>query len=264
MEIGKIQRKEPTHIFIVPYRNREEHLELFLNQMKHVCENMNYLILVIHQKDTRHFNRGAMKNIGFKYVKKTYPKTYKNKILIFHDVDIVVWKKGIFDFTTVQGVVKHHYGFPEKISKSLGGICTFKGGDFELVNGFPNYWGWGYEDNCLYNRVVNNKLKVDYSNFRHITHKDVIMFWHGEKRNTNEKYIWNKFINDNGFGVKQIFNLVMKSKIYNKRPNVLMIDVENFAVPDKYPVLKYKLPSRTFESKTSADNYKKLFSINKY
>ena len=44
MEISKITYNEPEKIFIVPYRDRERHLELFLNHMKHVLEDENYLI----------------------------------------------------------------------------------------------------------------------------------------------------------------------------------------------------------------------------
>ena len=93
MQVGEIKYKEPEKFIIVPYRDRERHLRVFLNQMEHVLEDENYLILIIHQDDTRNFNRGALKNIGFLYIKNFYPKTYKDKILIYHDVDYVVWKK---------------------------------------------------------------------------------------------------------------------------------------------------------------------------
>ena len=260
MEISKITYNEPEKVFIVPYRDRERHLELFLNHMKHVLEDENYLILIIHQNDKRHFNRGAMKNIGFLYVRKIFPKTYKNKKLIFHDVDHVVWKKGILDFDTKKGIVKHHFGFPKNVVKSLGGIFTICAGDFEMINGFPNYWGWGYEDNCLYNRVENANLTVDCSNFKHIKHKDIIMFWHGQKKLTNESYIWKKFEDDDNIGLHQISNLLVNPTKYQNRENVIMVNVNNFAVPGIYPELIKKIPSVSFKQTTTINNYKNLFN----
>ena len=37
--------------------------------------------------------------------------------------------------------------------ENFGGVTSFKGKDFELVNGMSNlYWGWGGEDDDLYRR----------------------------------------------------------------------------------------------------------------
>ena len=58
----------PTKIFIVPYRNREQHKTHFDVYMKYILEDIpqdDYEIFFIHQQDNRPFNRGAMKNIGF-------------------------------------------------------------------------------------------------------------------------------------------------------------------------------------------------------
>ena len=69
----------PNLIFIVPYRNRKEHYNIFSDHMKNILENeKNYKIFYIHQTDDRSFNRGAMKNIGFLVVKDMYPNDYKN------------------------------------------------------------------------------------------------------------------------------------------------------------------------------------------
>ena len=97
MEVSEIKYKEPEKFIIVPYRDRERHLQVFLNHMEHVLEDENYLVLIIHQCDKRNFNRGALKNIGFLYIKDCYPNTYKEKTLVYHDVDYVAWKKNVFD-----------------------------------------------------------------------------------------------------------------------------------------------------------------------
>lgn len=86
----------PKLIFIVPYRNREEHLDYFKNHMKTILEDLStdtYAIYYVHQCDDRGFNRGAMKNIGFLMVKNKYPNDYKNITLVFNDVDSMPAKK---------------------------------------------------------------------------------------------------------------------------------------------------------------------------
>ena len=80
-------------IFIVPYRDRKQHYDIFSEHMKTILEDIeptDYDIFYIHQTDTRSFNRGAMKNIGFLYVKDKYPDTYKDITLVFNDNTIVI------------------------------------------------------------------------------------------------------------------------------------------------------------------------------
>ena len=54
MDIGNINYIEPKIFFIVPYRDRERHLELYLNHMEHVLDGLDYLTLIVHQDDQRH------------------------------------------------------------------------------------------------------------------------------------------------------------------------------------------------------------------
>ena len=102
----------PNIIFIIPYRDREDELKIFrsnINQITSNYETNEVDFLIIHQCDSRTFNRGAMKNIGFHVVKTLYPKNYKNITLVFNDVDICVNKN--INFEAEIGSVKHFYGY---------------------------------------------------------------------------------------------------------------------------------------------------------
>ena len=154
----------PTKVFVVPYRDRKANRAEFLHRMTTdilADETEPYEIFFAHQCDTRPFNRGAMKNIGFLAIRTKYPNHYKNMTFIFHDVDTYPAKKGLIDYTTTSGVVKHYYGF----TYALGGIFAIKGADFEKSGGFPNFWGWGLEDNAIQGRCLAAGLEIDRSIF---------------------------------------------------------------------------------------------------
>jgi len=168
----------PKRIFIVPYRNRLEQKFFYSKQMSFILEDDNdYEIYFSHQCDNRHFNRGATKNIGFLAMKDKYPDDYKNITFIFNDVDTLPFHK-IFDYQTIPGVVKHYYGF----EYALGGIVVIKGGDFEKINGYPNFWGWGNEDKVLQIRCDKNNLMIDRSRFYKIGSPEILQLFDGVSR----------------------------------------------------------------------------------
>lgn len=184
----------PKIIFIVPYRDRKEHLEHFTSQMKIVLEDYNpsdYRFFFAHQCDKRTFNRGAMKNIGFIAARSLYPNDYKNITFVFNDVDCMPIRKNLINYETTQSVIKHFYGF----TYTLGGIFSIKGSDFERLNGFPNFWGWGYEDNMIQKRAEKGRMVIDRSNFYNINDLNIIQLMHGNTRDINkidfEKYATN-------------------------------------------------------------------------
>lgn len=150
----------PEIVVIVPYRDRKEHYDIFSKKIHHFLNPWNHLVLYIHQKDERSFNRGAIKNIGFLVVRQMFPDSYKNITLVFNDIDSIPVNVQLH-YKTTPNIVKHFYGF----RNTLGGIISIHAEDFERIGGFPNYWGWGYEDNMLQFRCLAAKLIIDRTQF---------------------------------------------------------------------------------------------------
>ena len=168
----------PKKVFIIPYRNRKQHKFFFSNHMKFLLEDdTDYEIYFSHQYDERPFNRGATKNIGFLTIKEKYPEDYKDITFIFHDIDTLPFHK-IFNYQTEKGIIKHYYGF----DYALGGIVVIKGCDFELTNGYPNFWGWGNEDSVFQKRCLRNHLKIDRTQFYTIGSPEILQFFDGVTR----------------------------------------------------------------------------------
>jgi hypothetical protein len=151
----------PEFVFIIPYRDRETMMQTFLSHMPIVLEGLSYKFLFVHQCDNRMFNRGALKNIGFLFVKKSYPDNYRDITLVFNDIDCLPRHKGLLNYSVRAGEVKHFYGY----TYTLGGIVSINAGDFERIGGFPNFWGWGYEDNMLQKRVLSAGITINRNQF---------------------------------------------------------------------------------------------------
>jgi len=227
--------KIPKRVFIVPYRNRTQHKFFFCKYMSFILENeSDYEIYFTHQCDTRSFNRGAIKDIGFIAVRNKYPNHYKDITLIFNDVDTIPFNK-IFDYDTNPGIVKHYYGF----KYTLGGIVVMKGGDFEKTNGFPCFWGWGMEDNALQKRCEKVGIKIDRSIFYNIGSPEILQLFDGISRIISKKDPW-RAENDNGKdGLRTISNLkyTIDEKSTNANDNIfsvhnnkiLFINVKSFS-----------------------------------
>jgi hypothetical protein len=174
----------PKIVFIIPYRDRERHLHFFRDHMKKILEDQHeesYRFFFVHQCDNQPFNRGAIKNIGFLAMKKEYPEDYKKMTFVFNDIDVMPFEKNMISYMTTPGIVKHFYGF----YFALGGIVSMTGGDFEQINGFPNFWAWGWEDNELQKRVETIGFQIDRSTFYEILSKDFIHLHHGSYREVN-------------------------------------------------------------------------------
>jgi len=208
----------PKRVFIVPYRNRIQHKYFFCKYMSFLLEdNKDYEIYFSHQCDARTFNRGAIKNIGFLAIKNKYPDHYKNITFIFNDVDTIPFYK-IFDYQTTHGVVKHYYGY----KYALGGIVVMKGADFEKINGYPCYWGWGMEDNTLQKRCEMHNLVIDRSNFYEIGKPQILQLFDGISRIISKKDPWRSDKDDGIDGLRTIskLNYIIDSLSTNPNDNI--------------------------------------------
>jgi len=212
----------PKIVFIVPYRDREHHLKFFSVYMKHVLSDYDpstYEIYIIHQKDTRPFNRGGMKNIGFLAVKEKYPNEYQDMTFVFNDVDTVPYDKDILQYETRAGIVKHFYG----VKFALGGIFSIKGGDFERTNGFPNFWAWGGEDNYMQYRVLQCGLKIDRRGFFPLQHPNILQMVEGIMRTISRSEAEMVFYKTTNDGLYTLQNVVFKEE-NNSNTNANAID----------------------------------------
>jgi len=175
--------KIPHTIFIVPYRNRRENkrqFEIFFYHLKihNKWTDDDVKLFYAHQKDDRPFNRGAMKNIGFIAMTQEYPDHYKDITFVFHDVDTMPDTADLIPYTAEKGQISHYYGY----SYSLGGMFAIKGHDFGKIEGFPNFWGWGYEDTLINERAIANDIKVDRSLFFDILDNRILRPFDGFER----------------------------------------------------------------------------------
>ena len=145
------------NIIIIPYRNREKHLNYFLlNSAPLLKKNIDNLqIIIVEQNEGKLFNRGMLLNIGYHYFNdpSNFYITQDVDINPIHEKTIEQYNKDVSNF--FLRIYSSHCG-------TLGGIIKFKGSTFTKINGFPNnHWGWGHEDKNLKNRADFYDIKCN-------------------------------------------------------------------------------------------------------
>jgi predicted glycosyltransferase involved in capsule biosynthesis len=146
---------------IVPYRNREQHLAVFLPYINSYLKHMNidYKIYIIEQYELKPFNRAKLLNIGFLESDQTID------YFIFHDVDMLPEDVDYSYENTPTHLAcsasQFNYSLPYE--GYFGGVTLFPRKIFQEINGFSNeYWGWGAEDDdilhrCKLSEIVPNR-----------------------------------------------------------------------------------------------------------
>ncbi|XP_010889984.2 beta-1,4-galactosyltransferase 1-like [Esox lucius] len=152
---------------IIPFRNREEHLKFWLHYLHPFLQRqqLDYGVFVINQDEESTFNRAKLMNIGYTEALKEYDYD----CFVFSDVDIIPMDDRntyrCFSQPRHLSVSMDKFGFKLPYSQYFGGVCSLSKEQIQKINGFPNtYWGWGGEDDDIFNRVKNRGMTISRPN----------------------------------------------------------------------------------------------------
>ncbi|XP_073436607.1 beta-1,4-galactosyltransferase 5 isoform X2 [Dendrobates tinctorius] len=163
---------------LIPFRNRHEHLPVLFKHLIPMLQKqrLQFAFYVIEQTGNQQFNRAMLFNIGFLEAMKDL----EWDCLIFHDVDHI--PENDRNYYGCQNMPRHFaakldkYMYLLPYSEFFGGVSGLTVEQFRNINGFPNaFWGWGGEDDDLWNRVQNAGYTVsrpegDIGKYKSIPH----------------------------------------------------------------------------------------------
>jgi xylosylprotein 4-beta-galactosyltransferase len=151
---------------IIPYRDRESHLQLLLPRLQEIFADKDYEIIVSEQNDSDNFNLANTQNIAAQYS--------TGNIIVLHQVDyyptedvsyeitdqpVLPAKFGIFvnsDLTQrpLEDIPGGYRSWSTGIDDNFyGGVVIMLKEHWDKINGInPLYKGWGNEDEDLRER----------------------------------------------------------------------------------------------------------------
>ena len=171
---------------IVPYRDRRKQLDIFIPHMDSFLKDkgIDYQIIVAEQRDDRPFNRGKLCNVVFNTVKDDFD------YFCFHDVNLLpLTDDSDYSYpkkpTHLASIVDDEFIPYEEF---IGGVFLINKEHFEQINGFcDEYWGWGYEDDDLLERMRAKNIPLD-------SFVDISSTSKNERYSFNQVYLYNNFV----------------------------------------------------------------------
>ena len=165
---------------IVPFRDREEHLKIFLHYLHPFLQRqqLNYRIFIVEQYGNASFNRGKLFNVGF----VESMKMGEFRCIVAHDVDLIPEDDRNLYTCPDKGHPRHLTVKLDLMNYKLlyktlfGGVVSMLVDDFILIDGYSNeFWGWGGEDDDFYNRAEYKGMTIvryegnitKYKGFKH-------------------------------------------------------------------------------------------------
>lgn len=162
----------------VPYRNREEHMNVFVPHVSNFLDKMGieHTIYIAHQCDEFLFNRGLMKNIAAKHAFDD-----GCDYIVWHDIDMIPQDETC-DYSFPKNNPQHiavrisQSDYQLKYQEYFGGAVVFSKEQVMATNGYSNdYWDWGMEDDDLFWRCVKEGM-VETKNLPYQKNKKVGVF----------------------------------------------------------------------------------------
>lgn len=135
--------------FIVPYRDRLQHLERFLPH--HVKMFPDAEFIVVEQEPGKPFNRGKLLNVGFLEASHC-------DYFAFQDVDMLCIKA---DYSPPRAIRQLASSNIQRIGY-FGGVTLFTKEAFLKADGFSNEFFSRGEDNEAYKNVTNKGIAIEY------------------------------------------------------------------------------------------------------
>ncbi len=169
-------------IVVVPYRNRKEHLDIFIDKIhQHLShtEIPSFEIYVVEQDDDKVFNKGALLNIGFLETRDNGKDNY----YCFNDVDTLP-KSSAADYSRPpENSIIQPYGHKHAISN----FFLINPDTYQKLNGFAcRYWSWGFEDSDFLLRAKVKGVNVIRDNFAERFKSD--LFYELDTQTTRDFY----------------------------------------------------------------------------
>lgn len=214
---------------VIPYRDREDHLNELLNVLPTVLTNqgIEYSINIIEQEHGKPFNRGILCNIG---VLETSMFDYH----CFHDVDMIpidsdygyeVKTNSSFGLAIHLARNVEQFNYEPMTDAYFGGVLCMDNLAIKLSNGFSNnYWGWGFEDDDLFRKCFNEEKIIirwrsgTYRSMHH-THN------YNQELYEKNKKVYSKFTDSANDGINQTKYKVISKNSIDSKTTIITVSV---------------------------------------
>lgn len=148
---------------IIPCRERDIQLKILLNNLHPVLQRqqLDYGIFVVDLDQSVQFNRALLLNVGA--VESL--KLYDFQCFIFHDVDLLPENDhNIYscpENPRHMSVAVDIFKYKLPYGDIFGGVTAISKEHFYKLNGYSNrFFGWGGEDDDMFNRINMTNLTV--------------------------------------------------------------------------------------------------------
>lgn len=160
---------ERKPIIIIPYRDRQVHLDCLLSQLQRYFSHIP--VCVVEQADTGTWNKGLLFNAAVTELGDKYD------YYILHDVDFIPNPTVNYSPTDLPCLLStecSQFNYTHMYPTFFGGVVGIPKEMYYLINGFSNkFRGYGGEDDLLYNSFIQKgvqPIKCNGNRFENFVH----------------------------------------------------------------------------------------------